>query len=302
MLCAMRPLLLLVLAACPKRDGGTGAGSIELAPPEAAKGVAARLASTLASCKEPEVHALIDRSYLAMRATSDSVFIDLVTKEPIGCDDLYAEVVERAPPRNAKPLVRWRHGGTTVCEMRSFGYIEVTVDKQGRIADLETPLDPQTVVTSLHNIHANLPSQDWPGMISDILGGPFTGLYTGATFASELNRPARTVSVDVPPEDLGRIIEYAFRAHDYAAVQVAVNKLAAIVGEDPLLASLRVAAAIGANEGAYAVKLATDATTKWPADLDAWCMRVPAEIAGGTKASIEAAKAELKTRFEIEMN
>jgi hypothetical protein len=300
---AMRAALLLIIAAC----GGCGSGGadLKLATPDAAKAVATKLASALTACDKSQVHSLIDRAFLAGRATSDKAFIDLVMKEPITCDATYAEVVERAPPRNAKPLLRWRQGRTTACEMRSFGYIEVTVDKQGRIADLEMPLNPQTVVKSLHNIHGNLPSFDWPGMISDILyiiGSPLTSLDTGATFASRLNDPARTYGAEPPPEDLGRLIEYAFRAHDYVAVQVAVNKVAAIVGEDPLLASLRIAAAIGANDGAYALKLATDATTKWPVDLDAWCMRVPAEVAGGTKASIEAAKAELKTRFGIEMN
>ncbi len=293
-ICA-RVIPLLLVASCGR--GSSENATVELASPAAAKAVATKLAAALTACDETQVYALIDRTYLATRATSDKTFVDLVAKQPISCDELRVEVVDRPPPRDAKPLLRWRHGSTSECEMRSFGYIEVTVDKQGRVADLETPLAPQPVVTSLRNIHANLPSRDWPGMISDIMGGPFSGLYTGATFATQLNDEARPVSVDVPAEDLGRVIEYAFRGHDYAAVQVAVNKLAAIVGEDPLLASLRSAAAIGAKDSAYAVKLAADAATTWPGDLDALCVRVPAEMAGGTSASIEAAKADLQRRL-----
>jgi hypothetical protein len=184
--------------------------------------------------------------------------------------------------------------------MRSFGYTEVTVDKSLRVADLETPLDPQTVVTSLSNIHSSLPSRDWPGMISDIMGGPFTGLYVGAAFIQDFENGPRPYSVDVPPQDLGRVIEKGMRTHDFSAAQVAVNKLAQTVGEDPLIASLRVAAALGSKQGDYALKLATDATAKWPDDLDAWCVRVPAELAAGTKASIDAAKATLATKLSRE--
>lgn len=282
-------LVLLVVGGCSKGDGAVAA--VELASPDAAKAVATKLAAALTSCDKTALAATLDLRYLATRATDDAKFIDLVVKEGIACDELAVEVVDRPAPQNAKPLLRWRHGDANDCELRTFGYIEVTVDKRGKIADLETPLHPQPAVTSLRNIHTNLPSGDWPGMIGDIVGGPFSGLYTGATFASQLGDPARTATAR--PENLDNVIEYAFRAHDYSAVQVAVNKLAAVVGEDPLLASLRVAAAVGAMDGAYAVKLAQDAATKWPNDVDAACVRVPAEVAGGTTASIDVAKQEL---------
>ncbi len=286
-----RMLSLVVLAACSKSGGGGSAASVELATPDAAKAVATKLAAALTACDRAALDATLDLKYLALRATDDAKFTDLVLKEGVACDELAVEVVDRPAPQNVKPLLRWRHGNAVDCDLRTFGYTEVTVDKAGKIADLETPLHPQSAVTSLRNIHANLPSRDWPGMISDILGGPFSGLYTGATFATQLENPAHASTAR--PENLDNVIEYGFRGHDYSAVLVAVNKLAAVVGEDPLLASLRVAAAIGAKQGAYAVQLAQDATTKWPNDLDVACVRVHAEMAGGTTATIEGAKQQL---------
>lgn len=297
MITGMRMLVLVAAAACGKSGGGSVA-PVELASPDAAKAAAANLAAALTACDRAALDTTLDLKYLAARATADATLIDLVIKEGVTCDELAVEVVDRPAPHNAKPLLRWRHGNAIDCDMRTFGYIEVTVDKSGKIADLETPLHPQSAVTSLRNIHANLPSRDWPGMISDIISGPFSGLYTGATFATQLENPAHASTAR--PENLDNVIEYGFRGHDYSAVQVAVNKVAAVVGEDPLLASLRVAAAIGAKQDAYAVQIAQDATTKWPNDLDAWCVRLPAELAGGTKASIDAAKQELLTRFKIE--
>lgn len=293
----MRHIALLLAIGC-----GKGAGSVkpvELAPPAQANEVAKQLASALTACDRAAVDTLIDREYIARRATDDATFIALVKKEVPACEELTVEVVTRVSPADAKPLLRWRHGDQSDCELRTFGYIELTVDKTGRIADLETPLHPQTVVTSLHNVHANLPSRDWPGMVTDVMSQPFTGLYTGATFASQIGTPGPPLNA--PPENLDNVIEYAFRAHAFDEVQVATNRLANLVGEDPLLGSIRVAAAIGAQSGAYAVSLATEVTQKWRMDFDGWCIRLSAEMAGGTTASIAEAKRMLATQFKLDV-
>lgn len=292
--------LVLLVAACGKSGPGSIA-AVELAPPPQAHEVAQKLATALTACDRAAIDALVDGEYIARRATSDTDFIALVKKEVPACDELAVEVVTRVPPADAKPLLRWRHGDQQDCELRTFGYIELTVDKSGRIADLETPLHPQTVVTSLFNVHANLPSRDWPGMVSDIMSQPFTGLYTGATFASQIQGVPPGPPGNARPENFDNVIEYAFRAHQFDEVQVATNRLANIVGEDPLLGSLRVAAAIGAKSGAYAIQLARDVTQKWRMDFDAWCVRLPAEVAGGTTESIAAAKKMLATQFKLDV-
>jgi hypothetical protein len=300
MLGGMARALVLVLAVGCGKGGRSTVAPVELAPPSVANEVATKLAAALTSCDRAAIDTLIDGAYIAKRATSDSDFIALVKKEVPACDELAVEVVTRVAP-DAKPLLRWRHGDMTDCELRTFGYIELTVDKSGRIADLETPLHPQSAVTSLHNVHANLPSRDWPGMVSDVMTQPFTGLYTGASFTSQLEGVPPGPPGNARPENLDNVIEYGFRAHTFDAVQVAANRLANIVGEDPLLGSIRVAAAIGAKQGAYAVSLAEATTQKWRQDFDAWCVRLPAEMAGGTTESIAAAKQMLATQFKLDV-
>jgi len=295
----MRLVLVLALG-CGKGSSGS-VKPVVLAPPAQAHEVAQKLATALTACDRAAVDALIDREYIARRATSDADFIALVKKEVPACDELVVEVVTRVPPADAKPLLRWRHGDQADCDLRTFGYIELTVDETGRIADLETPLHPQSVVTSLFNVHANLPSRDWPGMVTDVMSEPFTGLYTGATFLSQITGVPPGPPGNARPENFGNVIEYGFRAHAFEEIQVATNRLANIVGEDPLLASIRVAAAIGAKSGAYAVSLAANATQKWRMDFDAWCIRLPAEIAGGTTASIADAKRMLATQFKLDV-
>lgn len=295
----------LLVVACGKGGGSKltdkSASDVKLAKPEDARLIAAELAKAMSTCDQPQLAGFLDFAYLASRAGGKGEFLLEANKQKLQCDTpvskLSAIVVDK--PGAAKPIVRWRKG--TGCD-GSFGYLELTIADASpapRIVDFEAPLHPQSAVTSLRNIQS-LPAGDQPGMISDIFHLPFDGVDIGDSVYARFQDEPHKLGVEKHAENLDLAIEYGFVEHDYAAVQVAANVVAKLVGEDAQLAAVRIAAAIGAGSSAYAQKLARDATTKWPDDIDAWCARFEAERAAGDGAAMTEAKQTLATKFKVE--
>jgi hypothetical protein len=295
---------LLFVAACGK--GGESkvtdksAAAVKLAKPEDARIIAQELAKAMTACDQGQLSGFLDLPYLASRAGGTGAFLQEASKLHLECDTpvtaYTASVVDR--PGTAKPLIRWRQG--MGCDGK-FGYVELTVEAASpapRIADLETPLDPQSMVKSLRNIQS-LSSADQPGMLSDVFFAPFTGVDVGARSIQQLDMSAHKIGAKMRPEDLAQAISRGFVEHDYGAVQVAVSAVAKLVGEDAQLASVRVAASLGAGEAPYAQQVARDATTKWPDDIDAWCVRFEAERAAGDSAAMAEAKQTLEQKFKV---
>jgi hypothetical protein len=304
---------LLIVAACGKGGGKTKlderVDNTKLAPADEARIIARDLAKAMTACDEGQLAGFLDFTYLAARAGGEGTFLQEASKQRLDCkspsSQLTAAVVDR--PGAAKPLIRWRKG--TGCSA-SFGYLELTVAAASpapRIADLGTPLHPPDAVAALRNIRSQ-PAADQPGMIADSFISPFQGVGTGGRYILRL-RDLPSVPA-VPEENLKRgdkyganlalAIDNGFIAHDYKDVQVAANAAAKLVGEDAQLASVRVAAALGAGDSADAQKLARDATAKWPDDIDAWCARFDAELAAGDAAAMTEAKQTLATKFKVE--
>ncbi len=295
--------LILILVGCNK--GGesklTEKSGVKLAKPEDARQIAAELAKAMSTCDQAQLAGFLDFAYLASRAGGKDDFLREASKQKLECDTpiskLSAIVVDK--PGAAKPIVRWRKG--TGCD-GSFGYLELTVADASpapRIADFEAPLHPQSAVTSLRNIQS-LPARDQPGMISDIFYLAFQGVDVGEAVYGRFHDEPHELTAQKHEENLDLAIKYGFVEHDYNAVQVAVNAAAKLVGEDAQLANVRVAAAVGADNSAYAQKLARDATTKWPDEIDAWCARFEAERAAGDSAAMAEAKQVLATKFKVE--